>query len=136
MAIEWTPQLSTGLDWQDAEHKELFARIDQLLEAMHHNEAGSNLEGLFSFLDCYVVQHFGHEEIEMRKSGYPGLTAHLNQHIVFMARLVEYKTAFERQGGSSYVIMHLQRWLADFLLKHVPFVDKAMAAYILNQIEA
>jgi hemerythrin len=136
MAITWNPKLSTGIDWQDEEHKELFARIDALLDAMRHSHARSSLDGLFEFLESYVIRHFGREEDLMTELDYPEMMAHGLQHAIFRESIREIQRDFVQQGGSTYVVMRIQRLLAEWFMRHIIQVDRRLAAFVLSKTPA
>jgi len=129
MAIEWSNQLSTGLEWQDIQHREMLERMDGLLEAMNRNEARAVIEDLLAFLEDYTHSHFGSEERFMSETDYPALASHRGLHRRFTDRLHELQRLYKRQGASSLVIMHLQRWLRDWLLQHIVQEDQRLGAW-------
>ena len=62
MAIEWTEDLATGVNKIDNQHKELFKRINNLLEACNQGRGKNEVEKVIKFLDDYVIIHFSEEE--------------------------------------------------------------------------
>ena len=61
MAIRWTSALAIGVANLDAQHEELFRRVDRLHDAMlarDRTEAGE----LIRFLQRYVADHLEAEE--------------------------------------------------------------------------
>jgi hemerythrin len=132
MAIQWSPALSTGLEWQDDEHKELILRINKLLDAMRRNAAKQTLEELFGFLSNYVIEHFGHEETMMLKKRFPGYQTHKQAHSAFIVQFKDLKKTFDKEGASAGLTMQVQGWLGDWLLRHIGQVDKAMAVHTLT----
>jgi hemerythrin len=133
MSLYWTPAMSTGLDWQDTEHRELFNRIASLLDAMRHNEPETTLSELFIFLKSYVELHFSHEEQVMCETAFPKYKAHKAEHNAFIARMENLRTAFGRQGASTYVVLNVQRWLVEWLQIHIGREDKLLAAIVLQK---
>jgi hemerythrin len=132
MPIRWNNNLATGLDWQDSEHKEIVTRIVGLAAAMERHEAGKELDALLDFLGSYIVEHFGHEEEFMLKWNFPGYASHKVAHEEFGTRFRELKLSYDRQGASSYVVMHVQRWLSDWLMQHISHVDRELAAHAIK----
>ncbi|RPH94172.1 hypothetical protein EHM69_08050 [candidate division KSB1 bacterium] len=127
MAVHWTPELSTGLDWQDEQHQQIIGKIDELLESMNRNEARNVIASLFEFLESYTVQHFAAEESYLQRKRCTGFAPHRAQHLEFIARMREMERVFNKQGASTYVVMQVQRWLRDWVLDHISQVDKRMA---------
>lgn len=67
MGIEWSSYLATGVDWQDSHHRELFKRINRLLDAMASGYGKEEVANLFNFLDQYFVVHFEAENEAMER---------------------------------------------------------------------
>lgn len=131
MSIEWSNSFSTGLEWQDRHHKELFKRINRLLDAMNLGYGKDELVKVFDFLDDYFVYHFEAEEQAMNKFNYPGMIAHLGEHTRFIERISKLRAEFER-GASSALAIRTQREVVDWLINHIGGVDKTLGAFILK----
>lgn len=71
--IEWLDQYSVGVESIDNQHKELFARINKLLDACSQGEGKKVLPEVLDFLGDYVVFHFSTEEKYMKEYLYPPL---------------------------------------------------------------
>jgi hemerythrin len=63
MAIEWGQQLSTGMPWQDREHKEFFKRLNELVSAIERGEGEEEVGRLFKFL----ARRAGHEQVRLSR---------------------------------------------------------------------
>ena len=63
---EWTERWSVGIDTIDAQHRELFAAINSLLRE-EGTSGARDLAKVLDFLEDYVNNHFGLEEIYMRR---------------------------------------------------------------------
>ena len=84
MSIEWSLDLATGVDEIDKQHKELFQRINNLLEACNHGKGKEEVKKVIWFLEDYVITHFSEEERYMGKYDYPEYSGHKRQHLEFM----------------------------------------------------
>jgi len=51
MALKWKEQYSTGVWWQDKQHKELFDRLGMLLDALEHSRVREDISTLFEYLE-------------------------------------------------------------------------------------
>jgi len=131
MSIEWSNTLSTGLEWQDRHHKELFKRINALLEAMTLGHGKEEVGKVFDFLDDYFVFHFEAEEQAMSKYNYPSMISHLAEHTGFIERIAELREEF-RKGPSTALAIRVQREVVDWLIRHIGDVDKNLGAFILK----
>ncbi len=129
MAIEWSKSLSTGREWQDFQHRELFSRINSLLDAMDIGLGRKEVLRLIDFLDEYVVVHFDAEEQAMHKYDYPDTLAHLEEHTHF----VDYVAGIRKDaanGVSSGLVIKMQSRIVDWLLNHVGGIDKSLGKFI------
>ena len=70
--IEWNKRLATGIDEIDDQHKELFSRINLLMEACNVGKGREEVAHLLQFLSTYIRVHFDSEEQIQIESGYPG----------------------------------------------------------------
>jgi hemerythrin len=128
MSLVWRPQMSTGLEWQDKQHQELFRRIDSLYEAMQRHEANTVVKELLKFLGDYARTHFMVEEEYMKTHVCSNCEEHIKCHELFTEHLAEIVELYEKQGASTMVVMRLQSWLRDWLINHIMTIDKKMVA--------
>lgn len=126
MSLIWRPGMSTGLAWQDEQHKEIFKRINQLLEAMQQNHGSSVIAELFEFLREYADRHFSDEEGYMEAHACTTCTLHKKCHEEFKQHLDDLINLYNSQGASTIVVMKLEIWLRDWLIKHIMDLDKLM----------
>lgn len=131
MGLEWTPNLSTGVDWQDRHHKELFKKISRLLDAMTIGQGKEEVGSLFKFLDEYIVYHFEAEEQAMSKHAYPGAFNHTAEHTHFIEEIAALRGEF-RKGASSGLVIKVQRQVVDWLLNHICGPDKKLGEFLVG----
>ena len=84
MSFELDPLLLTGVDAIDVQHRELFARVGQLLEASRSRRSREEVVRLLEYLGGYVVEHFAAEEQLMESSAYPRLGGHRAEHLEYL----------------------------------------------------
>jgi hemerythrin len=126
----WTPAIAVGHALIDRQHQELFARADQLLEAMQKGRAGEELAELLQFLKSYVQEHFGTEERLMVSKGYPAVVAHRAQHAEFVRRFEEDLEAFTAKGATAMVVLDIKDLIRGWLVNHVSTVDVKLAGFL------
>lgn len=129
VALQWTSALSMGVPEIDAQHEELFRRIDRLLDAMLHSDR-SEAGRMLAYLRGFVVDHFGAEERLMVELGYPDLERHLAEHRAFAAALHEVDQAFLAQGPTAAIMLKLEQQAVGWLRDHVYFTDVALGRYV------
>ena len=132
MAPKWKEQYSTGVWWQDKQHKELFTRLGKLLDAMEINRVRGDIQALFEFLESYTIRHFTSEEASMEKASYSGKRAHMAEHRKFLQELAALKAEFEDDATLALVIK-VQRHLVDWFVSHIGNMDKSLGAFLRAQ---
>ena len=132
MAPKWKEQYSTGVWWQDKQHKELFTRLGKLLDAMEINRVRGDIQDLFEFLESYTIRHFTSEEAAMEKACYSGRRAHMAEHRRFLQELAALKAEFEDDATLALVIK-VQRQLVDWFVSHIGNMDKSLGAFLRAQ---
>lgn len=131
MAIAWNRELSTGVEWQDIQHKELFNRINGLLDAMTLGLGKEEVGRLFKFLDDYFEVHFNAEESAMLKYDYPGTLTHLAEHAKFIDDITRLKEE-AASGPTTSIVIKAQRRVVDWLLNHIGVMDKSLGAFLVK----
>ena len=129
MAIEWTPNLTVGVNSIDDQHKTLFDKANQLFEAGKNNKTKEFISEMLDFLDAYTKQHFNSEEVYMRSISYPGYDDQKKLHTDFIAALAKLKKDYQESGGNILVILNANQMVVDWLLKHISVEDKKIGIY-------
>src|SRR5512142_2380351 len=101
MGIVWGEYLVTGIVTVDEQHKELFRRINEFLNACDDGRGRDDLIGLLQFLDDYVVFHFRAEELLQEESDYADRTHHREYHRWFIEELTDLKRRFLLEGPTT-----------------------------------
>lgn len=131
--LQWTNDLSVGVDLIDHQHKELFRRTNQLLEAMRQGKGSEEVSNVMGFLGSYIVKHFSDEERLMVVEGYPGYLSHRKLHQDFVNKFEILKKNFETKGSSTSFIIELQSSVIDWLRNHISKIDKQVGNHVLSQ---
>ncbi|OGP13368.1 MAG: hypothetical protein A2052_09040 [Deltaproteobacteria bacterium GWA2_54_12] len=132
MALKWKEQYSTGVWWQDKQHKELFDRLGMLLDALEHSRVREDISTLFEYLESYAIRHFSSEEASMERTGYSGRRAHSGEHRRFLQELAALKSEFE-EAATLALIIKVQRQLAEWFVSHIGNMDKSLGAFLRAQ---
>ena len=133
MSIQWTPDLAVGVAGIDNQHKEIFRRIDALLEASLKGAGRERLAELLPFLGTYVVQHFADEEKAMREAGYPEYPRHKQLHAAFLAEFTLLKKRYETEGATTSLTLVVQKKVVEWLMQHIRKEDKAVGAFLKSK---
>ncbi|HLN64024.1 MAG TPA: bacteriohemerythrin [Symbiobacteriaceae bacterium] len=134
--FQWHPDLALGVPTVDAQHQEIFRRINRLLEAARNGEGRKELADTLEFLTQYVVQHMAAEELIMIRAAYPDYAAHRQQHLEFMNQVFQLKLQFDREGASTDLVLKVQKELTGWLRIHIQKEDRKLASFMQGKAPA
>lgn len=129
MAIEWTTDLSVGVDFIDEQHQTWFKKANDLFGAGMNGKAKDNIPQLLDFLDDYTKTHFRDEENYMLKINYPGYALQKQLHTAFISKLAKLKKDYEESGGNIVVIINANQMVVNWLVEHISLQDKKIGEY-------
>jgi len=128
--LQWSDDLAVGVELIDREHKELFSRIDALLQAMAKGQGKAEVVKVIDFLERYVVIHFSDEESLMLSVKYPGYAAHKLLHTAFIRDVAALKADLAAHGANAALAIRAQQELSGWLVNHIRQVDTKLAAFV------
>jgi hemerythrin-like metal-binding protein len=127
--FEWTEQWSVGVDTIDAQHRELFAAINTLLRE-EGKTASRDLARVLDYLEGYVSNHFGLEELYMRRLSYPAFPSHKAEHVAFINEFYDLRDEYDNNGAAPELADKMGRYMGDWLVNHIGKIDKALGAFL------
>ena len=124
----WNESYSVHVRQFDPQHQKLFQIINSLADGMRVGKGEDVIREVVGQLAVYTRTHFLQEEVAMRQTSYPGLTAHQAQHNKLMADVEKYKNDLDegRKPNTIAVLNFLQKWLVD----HIQHSDKAYSDHL------
>ncbi len=120
--MEWTPSLSVNVGSIDHEHQAIVGMINELHEAMLHQQSRDVLGKIIARLTSYTVGHFGHEEKIMRATNFHGYAQHKAEHDAFIQKVSEFRHSFEE--GKLMLSSEIMHFLKNWLKNHIQGTDK------------
>jgi hemerythrin len=137
--MQWTQALSVGIDIIDEQHKELFEKINDLVEAIRSHTCKYKIGDVVKFLEDYVVFHFGEEEKFMLELGYPDYKHHKAQHEEFMRNIERIKEILPtleggRKPGSYDLSVETNQLVVDWIIEHISQVDKSLGKFLSGKV--
>ena len=129
MAIEWTKDLATGSAEIDNQHKTIFIRINDMLEACKQGKGKATVESLIVFLEEYVLSHFDEEERFMKKHHYPEYAAHKALHVEFIMQVVALKKQVATEGVGVHTVIAVNQLVVNWFRDHIRKVDTKLGAF-------
>lgn len=133
--MKWTEDLAVGNEMIDNQHKELFARINDLVDAIKQHTCKYKIGDVVKFLDDYIIFHFGEEQKLMQKYDYPEYEQHRKQHEHFMKNFEELKKELPKleggkKPGSYDLSVETNQVVVDWILDHIAKVDKRFGKFL------
>jgi hemerythrin len=128
--MEWTQDLSVGVDLIDEQHKELIRRMNALFESMDANRAKAEVLKVLEFLEKYVVTHFTDEENLQKRVQYPKYTVHRQMHQDFIKTIKEQKKEIENGGFTVMTKSLMGATLVTWLVSHISKEDKDIGRHV------
>ena len=118
----WGPKLSIGISEIDQQHKVLVDLINRLYRAMKQESGHRIIVDILSELAEYTEYHFGFEEKQFHKYGYPEREEHIKIHRDLVAQVLAFKD--QLSSGKVTVSMDLMNFLVEWLQGHILKVDR------------
>lgn len=125
---EWDPSLATGNLTVDAQHRELFAAVNELHDAIHEHNDIEVLGGILYRLQRYTAVHFRDEEDLMVEVAYAGHDRHHELHLDLADKTAA--LAGKYLSGELTLGIPLATFLRDWLTDHIGEEDRRLAEHI------
>lgn len=129
----WKEKYNIGVKHIDEQHKELFRRVECLVnEVKEEGPWGTKvlkLNKTFCFMKDYVCVHFKDEEDYQEEIGYPGLEEHRNMHASLINSITDLENQYFEQGFKEELMHQLTGYLLSWLVRHVTVADQKIAEY-------
>ncbi len=128
--MEWSENLSVGVEEIDEQHKELIHRVNEFYMAIKQNKSKEEALQILKYLSSYVVVHFADEERLQVKYNYPGYLEHKKIHTEFIKSVKELTASVEQEGVNSMTFMSIGATLSNWLVTHISQQDKKIGAHL------
>lgn len=129
--IEWSNELSMGIEEIDNQHQVLVDLLNQIHDAIQHHHGMEATRSIVTKLEEYTRVHFAVEESLMRILHYPQYEPHKKEHDKLIKQLDELREKLET--GKASISFELAHFLKVWLTKHIMDVDKAYAPHFMAQ---
>ena len=121
--IQWDESMATGVDTVDAQHKQLIAWLNDLVEAIGQGRARSEIQGLLAKLGAYSGFHFGHEEECMARYKCPAAEQNILAHKAFVATFSALRDEFDQTGATAHLVVRVEVEMLRWLTTHIQRTD-------------
>lgn len=133
MELDWTHELTTGIDAIDQQHRQLFDAINRLLESCSRGEATHQVLETLEFLGNYAYEHFDAEEALMRDVGYPNYPEHKRIHDDFRRSLFDLQREVQENGAGALTVVKVNALIIHWMSTHIARHDVEMARFVHEQ---
>lgn len=129
--VEWSEQLSVGIEEIDEQHKVLTRLINNLYEAIIKKTDLHTVDNILTELVEYTVVHFAVEESLMRIFDYPQYEEHKKHHQELASQVMDIREKVKARKTA--VSMELLNFLRSWLTNHIMIEDKHYSPYFLGK---
>ncbi|WP_284336571.1 bacteriohemerythrin [Comamonas sp. NoAH] len=113
--LKWMPELNTGIDEIDVQHRRIVDYINRLYELRETPDRNVLGEVINETVD-YTLSHFAFEESMIEEAGYMFSGPHKRVHELFTRRVGEFQARFE---AGEDVANELHGMLSRWLFNHI-----------------
>lgn len=131
--MQWTDDLSVGVDLIDNEHKALINAINELFDACSKGLGRKKISDTLNFLQNYVKTHFSDEENLQKECGYPDRPNHMKIHAAFVNDVSKYSKRLETEGANIALVAEFNGFVTNWLIYHISREDKKIGQFIKSQ---
>ena len=128
--VAWSPDLETGNDVIDSQHKQLFKLTSDLVEACEQNKGREVLGEALNFLASYTIKHFTDEEALQLEHNFPDYERHKKLHDDFKAKAVDLINKYQEDGDSASLHLQVYSAIVRWLLQHIKGEDFKIVKHI------
>jgi hemerythrin len=128
--IDWTPEMSMGMEDIDEQHKHFVGIINKTKEASDAGAARGAQKEVLGDLVEYARYHFETEEGYFETFSYPHTAEHKIEHAKLLANVLAFSDRFDKgEDVAQELLAFLKDWLADHLMRH----DKKYSKYFKSK---
>ena len=126
--IAWSEEFSVGIPSIDAQHRKLFALINDLHAAMACGRGAIVVSRTLVGLLAYTSSHFVHEEKLLAETAYPAFHDHKAEHARLLAAVKQLQS--DLLAGKSAISLDVLHFLKDWLRRHILGMDQKYARHL------
>ncbi|NLZ39612.1 MAG: hemerythrin family protein [Firmicutes bacterium] len=129
----WKDEYELGVPVIDAQHKELFRRVESFLQVLRSKDRWEDkipqINETLEFMKRYVVEHFRDEEEYQKSINYPGYKYHKQIHDDMVQYVQEVSKQYEQSSDNEDLMQQFGGRLLAWLINHVAAEDQLIADY-------
>jgi len=123
MPFQWNMYMATGVPEIDKQHKDIFQRINEFVNAIMNETESENIETLLNFLKSHATAMFQTEEKLLQDRKYPDLVVHKAQHDYFIRTLEALKRDHEAGTAGDKFTSDVHQRVCNWITIHLSKTD-------------
>jgi hemerythrin len=131
--FKWTEEMSVGHDVIDMQHKELFDKLNVLLESILKDDVEKIIDDMLIFFEKYMNEHLYYEERYLQDIAYPKTQEHHEQHLIFTRKYEDLKQKLSDNVDKSKLAFEIETFMGTWLTNHILIEDKKYAQFVQNR---
>ena len=129
MSLVWSEaRFATGFEQIDAQHREMFAHANELLDAVRRGSAPDEVRSLLADLGEQAADHFCCEEALMERRNCSACTANKLAHKWFLIDFRELGDLLAREGVTDRLADEIEDKVCHWLESHLLAIDLSLRA--------
>ncbi len=130
--MNWSPELDTGIEVIDKQHRRILDYINQLDEAHASGHEKEQVGIVIDELIDYTLSHFSFEEALQEEAHYQFAKPHKKVHELFTKRVGDFRTRFQMGEDVTEELHHL---LVTWLINHIKRDDADYVASVKANLQ-
>lgn len=130
----WGEEMMTGNAEIDADHRELFEKIDALMVAISHSREAEIIQDTLNYFILYTKNHFIEEETLHRTCGAPRYNEHVAAHRRVSEDLDEILALYREEGLTPHMEFRLVNHVVRDFIDQLHAFDLPLARFLRGEI--
>jgi hemerythrin len=135
MRIHWDSRFLTGNEEVDRQHREMYQKIDLLVDACYRGEPRDFIENAINVLELSIVEHFRSEEKLLGSFKVPDIDAHIQEHQDFIGHIARLKKMFDASDADYAMAIDTINTLIGWTGHHILSRDKVFCRFVQVRAE-
>lgn len=127
--LDWSPEFALGIEIIDRQHEHLFACANHFAIQFADGEPSADRTQALNALLDFAKLHFQTEEDLMRRSGFPYMAEHVQQHRELESKLMTLENLLV-EHGPSMCLKTLREWLVHHIRLAGQCSDRELAEFL------
>ena len=130
--LHWSPNMSVGIDFMDADHQQLMELLTEVLDLVEPSQVRAAVVAKLDDLISFTQQHFRLEERLMKENDYDELEEHKRTHEALLQEIGELR--HKLASGEVDAGPEIMDFLKDWLLRHILESDKHFGGFLEDRL--